>query len=98
MRVVVRKEPKSVGYLKTVICTGQGNKARRDYEACGSTLEVELDDLRFYDGTSGYFQRDSAVCFKCPVCNHITDLELKDWPRTRANLQTFSTAWADSNV
>lgn len=65
-----------------VVCSGKGN-ARKNGEKgvvpCGSTLEVDLNDIfaetyRSYDETETYFT------FKCCECGSLTDIPEKEIP------------------
>ena len=95
MKVMSRKEPVKWGLEK--VCTSHGNTPR-EIEPCGSLLRVEKDDLRFYDGSSGYFERDDAVTFRCPVCGNITDLDPSEWPTDARSLTKFNTMWRDTGI
>ena len=82
-----------VTWTKEVTCTGAGNSG----PGCGSKLEVERADLRFYHG-SGYMERHEAVTFRCPCCGQLTDLPRNDWPVNPRNLAPFSAHWRDTGV
>jgi hypothetical protein len=80
------KNAKENWNLKTK-CTGNGNRDK----GCNSILLVEYDDLRYFEGQEYPWRiQPAAVCFKCPVCNAVTDLEKTEWPTDVRNI----TAWA----
>lgn len=74
-------------------CTGWGNTD----SGCNALLEVEYDDLRYYEGQE-YPWRSSepAVSFKCPCCGKLTDLKHNDWPTGYWNLRAFTNEWRDA--
>lgn len=79
-------------WKKELSCTGSGNGGK----GCKSLLEVEMDDLRYYSGVSGFgaYDRDAAVCFRCPCCNQLTDLPSSEWPHNpQRRLKPYSDQW-----
>ena len=92
---IIKKGKTTEKWSINVTCTGNGNDCT---SGCHAELRVNRDDLRFYDGNSGYFQRDDAVLFKCPCCNGITDMARQDWPTKPHDLVKFSTAWRNEHV
>ena len=76
-------------------CTGWGNGGK----GCEALLELEYEDLRYFEGTGGevtWGYRESAVCFKCPCCGKLTDLGLNDWPTGHKQLRKWSKTWQDA--
>lgn len=72
-------------------CTGHGNSENK---GCNSKLEVEFEDLRFYEGREFPWRIESdAVCFKCPVCEEITDLKKEEWPNDMKGITAWSSSW-----
>ena len=89
MKVLVRKDWK----LERE-CTGTGNGRI----GCGSTLEVSLSDLRYFaEQEFPWRTQPEAVCFKCPVCNAVTDLPKNIWPPNYEKLEAWSGFWRDSS-
>lgn len=71
-------------------CSGNGNTKK----GCESKLELEYSDLRFYTGREFPWRIESdAVCFKCPVCSAITDLEKEQWPTITTYIAKWSSDW-----
>ena len=72
-------------------CTGSGNGGN----GCEALLEVEKSDLRHYPSrdTGSWGDCDEAVLFKCPICDTLTDLAKKDWPKLVRDLIPYSDAW-----
>ncbi len=77
-------------WLKEERCTGKGNGGN----GCNSLLGLEQSDLRYFTG-GGYFERDPAVLFKCPVCGALTDIDKSKWPQQYIQLKPFTSAWRD---
>lgn len=74
------------------LCTGYGNGGG----GCEALLEIELEDLRYYPyvDTGSWGSHDSAVLFKCPICQTLTDLKNSDWPKNAGKILTpFTSAW-----
>ena len=66
-----------------VVCSGDGNASingKKGAVPCGSTLEVNLNDI-FITNTYSYGEVDD-VCFtiKCSECGSYTDIPKKDIP------------------
>lgn len=88
-------EPGRVGEKWTIKhrCTAWGNGDG----GCEALLEIEYDDLRYYEGQEFHWRiSEPAVCFKCPCCGKITDLGLNDWPTGYRNLERWSGKWRDA--
>lgn len=88
-------EPGLVGEKWTIQhrCTGWGNGDG----GCEALLEIEYDDLRYYQGQEFPWRViEPAVCFKCPCCGKITDLGLNDWPSGCKNLPRWTGEWRDA--
>lgn len=97
MRVIEKRETKP--WAVQVQCTGHGNSPTGKNLPCGSLLEVEMNDLRYFDGSGGYFERDNAVVLRCPICECLTDLQEDKWPHNpTTNLKPFSTKWKETGV
>jgi len=77
-------------WTKTYNCTGFGNGNR----GCNSLLEVEKDDLRYFALEFPWPIQPEAVCFKCPLCNAMTDIPKEDWPNNYTKLEKWTSAWA----
>ena len=76
-------------------CTAWGNVGN----GCNALLELEYDDLRYYQGTGdhfGVYTKEPAVSFKCPCCGNITDLGLNDWPVGYKELKLWSKEWQEA--
>jgi hypothetical protein len=76
-------------------CTGWGNGEN----GCEALLELEFDDLRYYQGTGegwGIFTKEPAVSFKCPCCGKLTDIGLNDWPVGYRELPRWTKEWQES--
>ena len=72
-------------------CTAWGN----GYGGCNALLEIEYDDLRFYEGQEFPWRVSKpAVCFKCPCCGKTTDLDINDWPPEYTNLPKWTSEWS----
>jgi uncharacterized C2H2 Zn-finger protein len=73
------------------LCTGYGNGTK----GCEALLEVKLEDLRYYAGEPGdsWGSRDSAICFKCPVCSTVTDLKRADYPFNINDIAQWTSQW-----
>jgi hypothetical protein len=85
------KVVKETKWKVRIECTGAGNGG----SGCGSLLEAERSDLRWFAGTDYPIERPSAVCVRCPVCGQITDLKRDEYPHNPSSLQPFSTAWRE---
>lgn len=85
-------DPKTAWRLE-VECTANGNSSS---VMCGALLELDENDVRFYNGNSGYFARDNQVTFRCPCCGGITDLKHDEWPESVYRLRPFTTKWRDT--
>jgi hypothetical protein len=79
-----------------VTCTGHGNNT----SGCGSLLEVEKEDIRYYPGKSGdpatdgtFFYAPEAAVIRCPSCSALTDLSKEQRPADWKKCKEFSTAW-----
>jgi hypothetical protein len=73
-------------------CTAWGNGGK----GCEALLEIEYEDLRFFQGTGGeitWGYRDPAVSFKCPCCGKLTDLGTNDWPMGYKELKPWTAEW-----
>lgn len=94
MKIINQTQP--FGWVKEMTCTGHGNGNK----GCGSVLEVNRDDLRFFKGVSGdsWGSSDPAVMFKCMVCGDVTDVKSSDWPRAHQKLTPWSKDWQDEEV
>lgn len=91
MKVVEEKK-----WSRVVTCTGEGNGA----SGCGSRLEIEKADIRYYKGKSGcpdldgtFFYAPEAAVIRCPVCKCLTDLSEEDRPHDFKNCAPFTSAW-----
>ena len=90
MKVIERRS-----WVKQYECTGHGNGGR----GCGSTLEVGIEDLRYFAKQKYPWRtQPEAVCFKCPVCNSVTDIPETDWPPNYTSLPKWSSEWRDSHI
>lgn len=91
MKVLERKE-----WAKTVTCTGRGNGGK----GCGSVLEIERADLRFFEGSGGdsWGSSEPAVMFKCCVCGAANDLEDDDYPVNHTDLPKAYASWYKSGL
>ena len=70
-------------WAKQYDCSGQDEGKK----GCGSTLLVDIKDLRYFrDQERAHFTKSAVVCFKCPVCNTINYIPKTDWPPSYANL------------
>lgn len=83
-----------------VTCTGNGNGAA----GCGSQLEIEKSDIRFYAGKSGdpavdgtFFHAPPAAVIKCPVCGCLTDLAPNERPADFQDCKPFTSAWKNGH-
>lgn len=81
-------------WKKEYTCTGKGNGGI----GCGSKLEVEYNDLRYYKGSeSPWNSSGAAVCFRCPVCGNLNDLDIGDWPSSAmspiSSMKKYSDDW-----
>lgn len=88
-------EPGRVGEKWTIKhrCTNWGNGEN----GCEALLEIEFDDLRYYEGQEFPWRTsEPAVCFKCPCCGKLTDLGLNDWPTGYKKLERWSSEWRDA--
>lgn len=87
----VLKPGKDYGWSLETVCTGIGNERW----GCGAILLVEIEDLRYYKGVSGtdIGSKPPAVCFKCPQCSTVTDIDQKDWPRGINILTLWTKEW-----
>ena len=75
-------------------CTGWGNGD----DGCEALLEVEREDLRYYEGQElPWRTSEPAVCFKCPCCNKLTDLGLNNWPKNYRSLERWTSEWCNEN-
>lgn len=91
MKIIERSE--KPGWCRQFKCTGSGNGG----QGCKSLLEVEQDDLRYFEGVPGdtWGSRDPAVSFKCPVCQEVTDIPERYWPyKYDERLKRYTTNWA----
>lgn len=76
-------------------CTGAGNGGN----GCEALLEVEKSDLRHRSArhTEGVWgdwaDCEEAILFKCPICDTLTDLAHKDWPKNITKLLEFTNMW-----
>lgn len=90
----VLSQGQKIHWSAEITCTGFGNGG----DGCGSVLEVERDDLRYYKG-SGNGDRigdsDPAVMIKCPMCGTFTDLGRVDFPKQHKNLTPWTSEWRD---
>lgn len=81
MKVV--KKAKKPFWTKEVQCTGAGNQSingRKGKAPCGSTLEINANDIYItktysYDGSS-----ERCFTIKCPECGCETDIPAKELP------------------
>ena len=81
-------------WIKQYECTGHGNGDR----GCGSELEVGKEDLRYFaKQVYSWRTQPEAVCFKCPVCNAVTDIEKKDWPPSHTKLPKWTKSWQEGS-
>lgn len=73
------------------LCTGFGN----GHKGCQALLEVEYNDLRYYEGVAGesWGSRDPAICFKCPVCGSVTDIKESDYPFNTQDIIPWTMSW-----
>lgn len=65
-----------------VVCSGNGNASvngRKGVIPCGSTLEVNLNDI-FITNTYSYGESDVCFTIKCSECGSYTDIPAKDLP------------------
>ena len=72
-------------------CTGVGNGGG----GCKALLEVQLNDLRYYEGSDYPIGRRNAYTFRCPECGTLTDLAQEDWPvgAQRERVKPFTNKW-----
>jgi hypothetical protein len=90
MKIIERHD-----WVMVYSCTGNGNGGK----GCNSLLEVAQDDLRYFEEQEYPWRtQPEAVCFKCPVCNAVTDIPKKDWPANHTNLEKWSSHWRDDDV
>lgn len=74
-------------------CTGWGNGDN----GCEALLEIEKDDLRFFEKQEyPWVIKEAAVSFKCPCCGKVTDLGREAWPDGYEKLNPWTQAWADA--
>jgi hypothetical protein len=72
------------------ICTGKGNNKK----GCNTLLEVEYTDLRYFAEQEYPWRiQPEAVCFKCPACNAVTDLDKNQWPSNIEDIEKWSNIW-----
>jgi hypothetical protein len=79
-----------------VKCTGAGNNTA----GCGSVLEIDKSDIRYYPGKSGdpatdgtFFYAPEAAVIRCPVCGALTDLDKDQRPADFKQCTPFTGAW-----
>jgi hypothetical protein len=84
-----------------VTCTGHGNNT----SGCGSLLEVEKEDIRYYAGKSGnpsvdgtFFYQPEAAVIRCPSCSALTDLSEEQRPADWRSCTEFTGAWKRSGL
>lgn len=94
MKVLEQKQ-----WTVTVTCTGRGN----NQQGCGSILEVEKEDIRFYKGKSGdpaidgtFFYAEPEAVIRCPVCGTLTDLTKEQRPVDFRDCTPFTVKWANN--
>ncbi len=91
-------EPGKTGkvWIQQHRCTGWGYAG----SGCDALLELEIDDLCFFEGTGGsdmtWGYRDPAVSFKCPCCGKLTDLGRNDWPTGYKELKRWTKEWKEA--
>lgn len=85
----------------TVTCSGAGNGV----SGCGSTLEIEKSDIRYYAGKSGdpsvdgtFFYAPAAAVIRCPVCGALTDLSKEKRPVDWKSCEKYTWAWGNADV
>ena len=94
VEILVRKEPEIKIWKLTTECTGNGNGGK----GCGSTLQVNRDDLRFFEEQEFPWRiQPAAVCFKCPICSKITDIHRDEYPDKWIQLTPWSREWHYEN-
>jgi hypothetical protein len=77
------------------ICTGKGNNQK----GCESKLLVEYADLRYFAEQEFPWRiQPEAVCFRCPVCGTVTDLDKEQWPNDRRSIREWERSWHDGNA
>jgi hypothetical protein len=86
-------------WVQQVSCSGRGN----GQAGCGSTLEVNKSDIRWYKGKSGdpsvdgtFFYAPEAAVVRCPVCATLTDLTEEERPADFRSCVGFSTKWRET--
>jgi hypothetical protein len=91
MKVIEEKK-----WSATITCTGAGNNA----SGCGSVLEIEKADIRYYGGKSGdpatdgtFFYAPEAAVIRCPSCGCLTDLTEEERPADFKKCEPFTSAW-----
>lgn len=63
---------------------------------CEALLEVEHEDLRYYEGQDfPWLTSEPAVCFKCPCCGKLTDIGVNSWPMKYKQLERWTTEWQE---
>lgn len=87
-------------WTSIVTCTGNGN----EQQGCGSVLEINKEDIRYYPGKSGdpsidgtFFYDEEEAVIRCPVCGTITDLTPKERPIDFRECVKFTTSWRYGN-
>lgn len=74
-------------------CTERGNGGN----GCEALLEIEYNDLRYYEGQEFPWKvSEPVVCFKCPCCGKITDLDTNEWPTRYGSLPRWTSEWRDA--
>jgi hypothetical protein len=96
MKVLKAGKMGTDGWKIEHLCTGSGNGTT----GCEALLEVEYADLRYYKGVPGdsWGSKDSAVCFKCPVCKAVTDIKRDQYPFNMQNLKAWTREWYKSTA
>ena len=78
-------------------CTGVGN----GLGGCGATLEINLSDLRRYQGTDMYGDANpEQYSFRCIRCETLTDIPSNDHPKgkMRDRVIPFTSQWKNEGV
>ena len=73
-------------------CTGIGNGGG----GCKAKLEVNLSDLRRYQGTDMYGDpKPECFTFRCPTCHTLTDIKREKHPKgaQRDRVRPFTNKW-----
>lgn len=95
MKVIEEKKPLQEQWSIQASCSSSGNGNK----GCGSLLEVEHDDLRYFAEQEYPWRiQPAAVCFKCPICGEVTDLLKNQWPPFVSRLSKWTIEWHNAKL